>query len=82
MSSRRLFEFVCRSGHVSESLAYPETQEILCRTCDEPAQRIISAVRSKLEGITGDFPTAYDKWARVHEEANRQARKREAESDA
>jgi len=39
-------------------------------------------VRSKLEGITGDFPTAYDRWAKVHEEANRQARKREAEADA
>ena len=79
---KRLFEYRCKSGHVSEALTYYETQEIHCRSCGEPAQRIISPVRSKLEGITGAFPTAYDRWAKVHEEANRQARKREAEADA
>lgn len=78
--SRRLFEFQCADGHVSEALAYPETLEIHCRTCGEPARRIISPVRCKLEGITGAFPGAYDKWSRVHEEATRIARKRNAEN--
>lgn len=55
---------------------YPETQEILCPVCSEAAQRVISPVRSKLEGITGAFPTAHDHWARVHEQASRVANKR------
>lgn len=76
MSSRRLFEFVCREGHRSEQLAYPETQEIVCPICAEASQRVISPVRSKLEGITGDFPTAYSAWERKHKEATAVARKR------
>ncbi len=79
--SRRLFEYQCADGHVSEALTEPETQEILCRTCGDPAHRIISPVRSKLEGITGAFPGAYDKWARVHEEATRLARKRKLDHE-
>ena len=69
MSSRRLYEFRCSSNHISEVLAYPETHEVLCRECGDPAQRIISPVRSHLEGISGAFPTAADRWARVHEQA-------------
>jgi hypothetical protein len=38
--------------------------------------RVISAPRIALEGITGDFPTAADAWARKHEEATRIANKR------
>ena len=76
MSSRRLFAFSCVEGHESEALVYPDTQEIHCRQCGEPAQRIITPVRSKLEGISGDFPTAYANWSKVHEQANRVARKR------
>lgn len=77
--SRRIFEFQCVDGHVSEALVYPETTEIHCRTCGEAAHRMISPVRSKLEGITGAFPGAADRWAKVHEEATRIARKRKLE---
>lgn len=79
MSNRRFFEFRCETGHISEKLVYPETQEILCTTCDEPSQRIISTPRIALEGVTGAFPTAADAWARKHEEATRIARKRKAD---
>lgn len=76
MSSRRLFEFRCKDGHTSERLTYPEVHEILCPYCDDPAQRVISPVRSSLEGISGAFPTASDRWARMHEQSSRVANKR------
>lgn len=69
-------EFVCSNGHKTERLTDPNTQEVLCDVCDDPAQRIISTPRFQLEGVSGDFPTAADKWAKRHEEANRVARKR------
>ena len=72
----RIFDFRCTEGHTTEKLTDSQTQEIYCPKCDSVAQRIISPVRSKLEGITGDFPSAADHWARVHEQANRVARKR------
>jgi len=72
----RIFEFICRAGHKSEAYVDTQTQEILCRVCDEPAQRVISPVRCSLEGISGDFPTAWEKWGRQHEEATRVANKR------
>lgn len=71
-----MFEYQCADGHVSEALTETETWEIHCRTCGEPARRIISPVRCRLEGITGAFPGAADRWAKVHEEATRIARKR------
>lgn len=38
----------------------PET----CPNCGGKASFIISAPMFKLEGISGDYPTAYDKWAK------------------
>ena len=76
MNSRRIFEFICGQGHRSEKLVYPETQEIYCPVCDFIAQKAVSPVRSRLEGVSGDFPSATDHWARVHEQASRVANKR------
>ena len=76
MSKRIFLEFECPEGHRSEKLTHAETQEIYCPECDNIAQRVVSVPRFKLEGVSGDFPTAADRWARVHEEANRKARKR------
>ena len=71
---KRIFEFKCSQGHVHE--AYTDKWENECPACTEVAYRIISAPRIKLDGISGHFPTASDKWARNHEEATRVARKR------
>jgi len=37
--------------------------------CGGSARYKISAPLFKLEGVTGDFPTAADKWAKDHEKA-------------
>lgn len=75
---KRMFEFECPEGHRTESYTEYETKTIGCPLCDYMADRVISMPRIRLDGTSMDFPTAADKWARVHEEAAAIARKRNA----
>lgn len=72
---RRMFEFVCEDGHISEALVEDTCRELACRACGKSATRIVSMVRTKLEGLSGDFPTAYDAWERKRSEKLAQERK-------
>ncbi len=72
---RRMFEFVCEDGHISEALVDESVRELACRACGKHSTRIVSAVAMKLEGITGAFPTAYDAWERKRSEKLAQERK-------
>ena len=74
--SKRIFEFRCEQNHIAENYIDEEVTTISCPTCQCAAPRIISAPRIALEGVTGDFPTAADAWARKHEQATRIAEKR------
>lgn len=73
---KRMFEFECDNGHRNEAYVDDSVKHIECPDCEELAFRAISAPRIKLEGISGSFPSAYDKWANQHEEATRVARKK------
>jgi len=73
---RRMYEFQCTEGHIFESLEYADTRTIPCKVCDSVhAHRIVSAGQLKLEGCSGDFPSAYDRWERVRAEKLQQERK-------
>lgn len=72
---KRMFEFLCKDGHVSESLVDPGVRSAACKVCGQDAERIVSAGTIKLEGITGSFPGAYDRWERVRAEKLKQERK-------
>jgi hypothetical protein len=74
---KRIFEFACPEGHITERLVDSEQRTVLCR-CFAEAERIVSAPRVNLEGITGAFPGAYDKWERVRKEKLAQERKQAA----
>jgi hypothetical protein len=74
--AKRMYEFRCAENHTTESYVDDKVNAIECPVCQLMALRIISAPRIALEGITGDFPTAADAWARKHEEATRIAEKR------
>jgi hypothetical protein len=65
--SVRVFDFRCIAGHISEHFVEAETRAVQCPDCDQLALRQIAAPRAKLEGITGDFPSAADKWTRNRE---------------
>ena len=56
---RRMYEFKCEDGHISEALVDDTVRELSCRACGKPSTRIVSSVRCNLEGITGAFPGAY-----------------------
>jgi hypothetical protein len=72
---RRLFEFKCEDGHISEQLANDDVYTSTCRECDKPATRLISAVRVNLDPISGDFPKATNKWVKNREQRMKLERK-------
>ena len=72
---RRMFEFACEDGHISEALVDDTVRKISCRACGINSTRIVSSVRCNLEGITGAFPGAYDAWERKRSEKLKQERK-------
>lgn len=59
-----VLDFVCTNGHRTERFVRPETVAVVCPVCSDLADRVISAPRAKLEGITGSFPGAADAWER------------------
>lgn len=66
---KRMFEFVCAKGHNTEKFVDTEVRVVECPHCHNDASRVISSPRISLEGLTGAFPDAAAKWARLHTEA-------------
>jgi putative FmdB family regulatory protein len=65
---KRMYEFVCGScHHITEKLTGYETVEVQC-LCGGSAERKISAPAIKLEGWSGSFPGAANKFDRIHRE--------------
>ncbi len=53
--------------------------DVLVTECDcgKLSNSLLAAPRSKLEGITGDFPDAHARWAKIREDNARIKAKRE-----
>jgi len=73
--SRRLFDFRCSTGHVFEAFVESDVRLRYCTQCKTIAQRQIAAPHIVLDGISGDFPTAADKWEKRRESHMKQERK-------
>ena len=71
----RLFDFECVKGHRHELLVDKDVRIYECSTCGLPANRMVSAPRCKLEGFSGAFPTAADKWVNDRESHMKRERK-------
>lgn len=63
----KMFDFVCENGHKTERLTGYETVSFRCE-CGAQANRILSAPAVKLEGWSGSFPGAANKFDRIHRE--------------
>ena len=64
----RLYDFGCPNcGHTYETMVDVDVRTDTCPECARETSRLISAVRCKLDPISGDFPGATMKWARAHE---------------
>ena len=65
---RRMFDFKCTESHLTESFVDTDTKEVQCSECGEIATRILSSPRLGLDPISGDFPSATAKWAKMRAE--------------
>lgn len=63
----RDFECVC-CGWKDERLMETTISQITCPECGGDAVELLSAPTVKLEGISGDFPDAHAKWAKIRED--------------
>lgn len=61
----RFFDFKCEQGHVTEHFVESNIRTYICPTCGTVSQRLISTPRVSLDGISGDFPGASDKWVQL-----------------
>ena len=64
---KRIYEFACENGHRTERLCDYEAQSFKCE-CGAQANRTLSAPAVKLEGWSGSFPGAANKFDRIHRE--------------
>ena len=71
---RRMYDFRCESGENIERLVTFDEQ-IVCCLCGKSARRTISVPNFKLEGWSGDFPTAHQQFDRKHREKLESERK-------
>lgn len=75
--SKRMYEFECDLGHRSEKFIDEKEMTVVCDHCGISAYRVVSAVRSKLEGWSGSYPSAAMKWERTHELGAKRTTKRD-----
>ena len=74
-----LNDFLCDEGHVTEALRDDSEQSIVCPVCGNTAIKALAAPQIKLEGFSGAFPDAYDRWSRVRADKLKQEQKQNAE---
>jgi hypothetical protein len=74
-----LNDFLCDDGHVTEALRDDSEQSIVCPVCGKAAVKTLATPQIKLEGFTGAFPDAYDRWAKVRAERLTKEQKQNAE---
>ena len=61
---RVIDEFLCPGGHTHEHLVEQGTSVIECNVCGAWATKVRSVPNFTLEGVTGSFPTAADRWVK------------------
>ena len=66
-----LYDWECECGNKFEGMARMSERTHVCELCGSLAKRVISPVRSKLEGWSEHFPTAAMKWTKMHEKEGR-----------
>ena len=73
---RLLRDFECPScKEIFERYVDSESSVVTC-DCGHMAHKMMSAPTISLEGITGAFPGAHEKWARIREQKARDVAKK------
>jgi putative FmdB family regulatory protein len=70
--SRILYSYRCKQcgDHFTGWNKVSERYTHKCGQCGALADLFINGVRFELDPVSGDFPSATDKWAKAHEKAN------------
>ena len=63
---KRIYDARCESCNSITEVFGKADETFRCGACGGDAKRIISPVKCKLEGHSGDFPGAAMKWEREH----------------
>lgn len=75
---RVLNDFECtRCGIIEEHFLENDTNQTTCLECGGVARKTISVPNFQLEGTSGHFPTAADKWVKSREQKMKQERAQE-----
>ena len=74
--AKRMFEHMCPAGHITEHYIGYETKIVPCSICGVDANRIISTPQIMLDGTDPVYVSAHDRWAKMHEDGAKAARKR------
>ena len=75
---RVLNDFWCHiCGTEEEHFLENDVNLTTCQKCGGVARKVISPIAFQLEGTSGDFPTAADRWVKMREQKMAQERKLE-----
>ena len=67
---RVLSDYRCSECNTEFEAFAKRTDDVRCE-CGGLSKRLISPVKCKLDGASGDFPGAHMRWVREHERAGR-----------
>lgn len=65
---KKIYDFRCPKGHLFESYVESETKTMPCNICKQDSIRVVSCGGFILDPISGDYPSATRKWAKMREE--------------
>ena len=65
---KKIYDFRCLNGHLFESYAESETKSMPCEICNQASTTVVSCAGFMLDPISGDYPTATRKWAKMRQE--------------
>jgi len=71
-------DFICPDGHVQEKFLDNKLKASKCDICGQGSVKKQAAIRFRLDGTSGDFPTASAAWERKRKEQLKLEEKREA----
>lgn len=75
-----LNDYYCtQCGIINEHFLENDVDQTICHVCGGDARKVISAVNFQLEGTSGHFPTAADKWVKKREQKMKEERKRDSD---
>lgn len=65
-----LYTYACPADHFEEHFRSVSDRDnpAICKTCGQKATKVLTPVSINLEPFSGNFPSAADKWDRLHAE--------------